>query len=126
MLDIFLRPAFLAPAIVALAWLLYQLKPSNLPKDLPVLGLREGEWFAMIRAAWRNTMDFKNLQHEMYSKYKDQPILVPLMTETIVVLPASDTQWVVEAPENQLSLHQQAMENLQTDYTVMDPDLVHR
>jgi hypothetical protein len=117
MLEVLLRPAYLAPVVAVLAWVLYQLfKPSNLPKGLPYVGVRKGDWFAKTRAAWRNTLGFKDLMHETYTKYRDQPAIIPLMTGTIVLLPASDTQFLTDAPESQLSLHAQAIENLQTDY----------
>lgn len=128
--EILLRPAYMAAvaAVGCLAWIVYMIfKPDTLPKGLPIIGL-ENEWFAMRRAAFRNNMNFKAVMQETYTKYstKGQPVIVPLLTGTVVVLPPSDTQWVVDAPETQLSMHDQISENFQLDYTVVDQDLMHR
>lgn len=116
MLDILLRPAYFGPLVVVLAWVLYHIsKPSNLPKGLPYVGVRKGEWFAMTRAAWRNTMNFKSVMHLIQTEYRDQGVIIPLVTDTVVVLPASDIDFVINAPDSQLSLHEQAIRNLQTE-----------
>lgn len=60
LLGLLQRPAVLAPVLLVVAYLVYQLffKPSTLP-DLPVLNARQGEWFPLWRAAWRTTLDYK-------------------------------------------------------------------
>jgi cytochrome P450 len=42
-----------------------------------------------------------------------------------VLLPASQTQFVVDQPEHSLSLHEAVVHTLQLDYTLIDPNLVH-
>ncbi|ORY68968.1 cytochrome P450 [Pseudomassariella vexata] len=126
MLEILLRPAVLAPTVLLVSYVLFQLflKPLKLP-DLPILGAKEGDWFPLLQAKWRNTKDFKNALKEHYAKYKDQTVLCPIFgAGTIIILPVSQTQFVIDQPDNVLSLHEQAIENLQTDYTVTDAELV--
>jgi len=73
MLEILLRPAFLGPLAVVLAWVLYHVsRSSNLPKGLHYVGVRKGDWFAMTRAAWRNTMNFKSVLHLIDTEYRDR------------------------------------------------------
>ncbi|KAH8908550.1 cytochrome P450 [Coniochaeta sp. PMI_546] len=128
--EILLHPAYVAAgAVVALlGWVLYEVfRPSTLPKGLPIIGL-ENEWFAMRRAAFRNNINSKAVMQETYNKYssKGQPVILPLLTGTIVVLPPSDTQFLVDAPESQVSMHEQVHENFQMDYTIVDQDILHR
>lgn len=114
------RPAVLTPAILALAYILYRLflQPSRLP-DLPVLNARKGEWFSFWRAMWRNTKDFKAACVLARTQYRDQPCIVPLLgTRPMILLPAKDTKFVIDKPENVLSLHESAMDSLQSDYTM--------
>lgn len=125
MLDVLVRPAFLAPVVLLLGWVLYQLtRPSNLPQNLPIIGVKTNQWlFPTLRAAWRNTWNVKSVMLETY--HHNKPAIVPLLTGPIVFLPASDTQWVADAPEAQLSMHKQVSEVFQSDFT-MDKDIVER
>lgn len=114
------RPAVLAPAVLAAAYILYRLfaMPSYLP-DLPVLNAREGEWFSYWRATWRNTKDFKAACVLARTQYRDRPCIVPLLgSRPMVLLPAENTKFVIDKPENVLSLHESAMDSLQSDYTM--------
>ncbi|RFU77513.1 ent-kaurene oxidase [Trichoderma arundinaceum] len=126
MFDILLQQVILAPAILLLVTVLYQLllRPTRLP-NLPIIGAKEGEWFPLRRARLRNT-DLKKAIKDAYSKYKDQAVILPLTDfEDMVLLPASDTQFVTDQPESVLSMHESVMHRLQTDYTCMDPKLIH-
>jgi hypothetical protein len=60
-------------------------------------------------------MDFKNLMYVTHTQYREQGVIIPLVTDNMVLLPASDIDFVVNAPESQLSLHEQAIQNLQTE-----------
>ena len=129
MLFNILHPTDLVPVacIALLAWLLYQsCKPSYL-LGLPIIGLKEGKWFfPTLHRAWKNAWNFRGVMHETYDKYPDEPVIVPTLTSTWVLLPSKDTQWLADRPESELSMHQQLADVFQTDYTVMDSDLVHR
>ncbi|POS79571.1 hypothetical protein DHEL01_v202043 [Diaporthe helianthi] len=114
------RPAVLVPAILAVAYVLYRLllQPSRLP-DLPVLNARKGEWFSYYRATWRNTKDFKAACVLARTQYRDQACLVPMLgTRPSVLLPAKNTKFVIDNPENVLGLHEAVMDSLQSDYTM--------
>ncbi|OIW30139.1 cytochrome P450 [Coniochaeta ligniaria NRRL 30616] len=121
--EILLQPVYLA----AVAGVVLLGRVFTLPKGLPIIGL-ENEWFAMRRAAFRNNMNFKAVMQETYTKYssKGRAVILPLLTGTVVVLPPSDTQFLVDAPESQVSMHEQVRETFQLDYTVVDQDLIHR
>ena len=117
MLDLLSRPAVAAPTLVVLVFVLYQLfKPSGLP-DVPVIGLRKGEWFAHLRASWRNTANYRQAEKDAYS-HKDTPVIIStLQTGPFVQLRVQDTQWIVNQPESVISLHEAAMDSLRCDYT---------
>ncbi|KAK3938028.1 cytochrome P450 [Diplogelasinospora grovesii] len=127
MLEFVARPAVLAPAVFLVGYVIYQLffKPSRLPK-LPILGAREGDWFPLLQAKWRNTRDFKAAMKLSYEQYRDQAVIVPLAgSGDTVLLPRSEIQFVTDQPDTVLNMHAQAIESLQTDYTCMDPYLIH-
>lgn len=120
LVEIFQRPAVFTPAILAVAYILYRLflQPSRVP-DLPVLNVRKGEWFSYYRAMWRNTKDFKAACVLARTQYRDEPCIVPVLgLRPMILLPAKNTKFVIDKPENVLSLHESAMDSLQSDYTM--------
>ncbi|ROW08896.1 hypothetical protein VMCG_02864 [Cytospora schulzeri] len=120
LIGIVQRPAVWMPAVLIVAYLIHQLffKPTNLP-DLPVLNARKGEWFPLLRASWRNALDFKSACKQAYSQYHDEACIIPLAgSGNMIMLPAKDTRFVTDQPEHVLSLHESAMEGLQCDYTM--------
>jgi len=126
-MELLLRPAVLAPAVALAAYVVYHVffKPSNLPR-LPILNAKEGDWFPLWQAMWRNTRDFKAATILAHEQYPDEACLVPLAgTGNMILLPASQIQFVIDQPDSVLSMHQQAVDQLQTDYTVTDPGLIH-
>ncbi len=125
MFDILLRPAVWAPAVLLVGYVLYQLfGPSGLPK-LPIVGAREGDWFPLWQATWRNTKDFKGAVKEAYRLYRDQACILPEAGNgNLIVLPVAETQFIVDQPDSVLDMHGQVMEGLQTDYTILDPKLL--
>ncbi|KEY72636.1 hypothetical protein S7711_06270 [Stachybotrys chartarum IBT 7711] len=126
--NIVSRPAVVGPVIIAIGYLLYRLflAPAKLP-NLPIVGAKKGDWFPLLQAKWRNTLDFRRATLEAYDKYKNQAALIPAIGfGDAIMLPVSETQWVAEQPEDVLSLHEQAMHSLQTDYTVGDPQLIRK
>ncbi|KAI1415223.1 cytochrome P450 [Hypoxylon sp. FL1857] len=124
--DALTRPAVLAPVLFIVGYVLYQLfRPSGLPK-IPIVGARPGEWFPLIRAKWRNTKDMKTATEVAYSQYRDQTVILPIAgAQNFVMLPARQLQWLVDQPDSELDLHEQVLDSLQLDFTVMDPQLIH-
>ncbi|KAH6657410.1 cytochrome P450 [Truncatella angustata] len=124
-MDVLLRPAVLAPALLATGWLVYLLlKPSKLPQ-LPVIGARPGEWFSLTRARWRNARDMRDATLVAYKQYRDQPCLLPIAGgNDNVVLPIKELQWLLDQPDSVLSMHASTSEDLQLQHTIMDPKLV--
>ncbi|KAI2621684.1 cytochrome P450 [Hypoxylon sp. NC1633] len=120
------RPALLAPILLVVGYVLYQLfRPSGLP-DIPIVGARPGEWFPLARARWRNTKDMKTATEIAYTQYRDRACILPVAgAGDFVMLPSKETQWLVDQPDSDIDLHQQASNALQLDYTVTDPRLVH-
>ncbi|KAI1375194.1 cytochrome P450 [Hypoxylon crocopeplum] len=122
------RPAVFVPALLVLGYVLYQLflRPSGLP-DIPIIGARPGEWFPLARAKWRNTKDMKTATEVAYTQYRDQACILPIAgAQNFVVLPAKELQWLVDQPDSEVDLHHQVLDSLQLDFTVMDPQLIHR
>ncbi|KAI9745014.1 MAG: hypothetical protein M1818_001292 [Claussenomyces sp. TS43310] len=124
MSDIFFRPAFLAPVALLASYLIYMIwqviRPSNLP-NVPVVGSKAGDWFPLLQARWRNSVNYRAVADEMNTLYKDQLCLVPIGgSETIVLLPPSETQHVVGQPDAVLNMPQPMVQGLQFKYTVVD------
>ncbi|OTB07778.1 hypothetical protein M426DRAFT_317673 [Hypoxylon sp. CI-4A] len=124
--DALTRPAVLAPVLLFIGYVLYQLfRPTRLP-DAPIIGAKPGEWFALARAKWRNTKDMKTATEVAYSRYRDRTVILPIAgSQNFVMLPNSQLQWLVDQPDSRLDMHEQVMDSLQLDYTVMDPRLIH-
>ncbi|KAH9862932.1 hypothetical protein J1614_010745 [Plenodomus biglobosus] len=126
MLEVLLRPAVLAP-LVLLIYALYHsiFVPSKLAK-LPIVGARKGDIFPVLQAQWRNIRNFKSAITEAYEHHKNEPVLLPLWGQgSSILLPVSETQWVADQPETVLSLHASAIESLQLNLTIKDPQLTH-
>lgn len=128
MSEIFLRPAFLAPITILASYLIYMIwqviRPSNLP-HLPVVGTKAGDWFPLLQARWRNSTNYRIVADEINTLYKDQPCLVPIGgSETVVLLPASETQHIVAQPDAVLNMPQPMIQGLQFKYTVVDQIII--
>ncbi|KAH8650437.1 cytochrome P450 [Ilyonectria robusta] len=127
MLETLLRPAVLAPTVLVLAYIIRQrfFKKSELP-ELPIIGVRKGDWFPLLQAKWRNFLDFKAAVNEAYRLHKEQAVICPVLgMGNMIILPASETQFVVDQPDRILNIHEHTIQSLQLDYTVMDPYLIH-
>lgn len=123
-LDVLARPVILAPAILIISVILYQLLTSPKIPDLPIIGSRPGEWFPIQRAKWRNAFDMKRATMEQYQQ-KDRPCLFPLPdTGNLVVLPLKDMKWLLDQPDSDLSMTENTNRTLQLDHSIMDPRLV--
>ncbi|KAI1063802.1 hypothetical protein LB506_005617 [Fusarium annulatum] len=126
-LELVSRPAIAAPLVLLTSYIMYQLflKPSNLP-DLPIIGARKGDWFPILQAKIRNSLNVKATLNSAYIQYRNQAAIFPLIDGgNIIYLPRSDTKFASEQPTDMLSLHESAQQDLQTDYTTMDPSLTH-
>ncbi|KAH7183430.1 cytochrome P450 [Fusarium flagelliforme] len=126
-IDLASRPAIAAPLIILISYVIYQLflKPSNLP-DLPIVGAREGDWFPLLQARLRNSRDVKAALNSSYVQYKNQATILPLLDAgNVILLPKSDTKFASEQPTDELSMHEAAQQDLQTDFTTITPALTH-
>jgi len=79
----------------------------RLPKGLPIIGARKGEWFPFLRATLRNSLDVRQAALDGYKQYPDQAAILPVAGPgggSFVVLPASETQFVTDQPTDVLNL----------------------
>jgi cytochrome P450 len=113
-------------ALVFIAVFILRLfKRPTLP-DRPIVGAKPGEWFPLQRARWRNTVDMKTATVAAYN-YRDEACIFPIAgSQVLVHLPHKELQWLAERPDSDVNVLEQIIDMLQLDYTVMDPDLVHR
>ncbi|RGP78404.1 hypothetical protein FLONG3_3540 [Fusarium longipes] len=121
------RPAIVAPVIIFVSYIIYQLfiKQSNLP-DLPIVGARKGDWFPLLQARIRNSLDVKATLNSSYAQYRNQATILPLLDAgNVVFLPRSDTKFASEQPTDQLDMHTSTIQDLQLDWTTMNPSLTH-
>lgn len=137
-LDTLLRPAVLAPAVLIISYIVFQLcKPSPVSQlaqtyKLPIAGARDGDWFPYTQAKWRNFFNFQSalLEAERLSRTTDpnnpqRAVLLPVLgTPNLVQLPQSEIQFVAEQPETNLSAHDQAREGLQVGNSLSDARLL--
>lgn len=124
MFEVLLRPAVLAPVTLLVGYLIYTvwqvIWPFNLP-NLPVVGSKPSDWLPLLQARWRNSTNYRDVSNEINTVYKDRPCLVPVGgSETIVLLPASETQHIVDQPDSVLNMPQPMIQGLQFKYTVKD------
>ncbi|EFE45128.1 hypothetical protein TRV_00066 [Trichophyton verrucosum HKI 0517] len=100
---------------------------AHLPKGLPIIGAREGDWFPFSQAAWRNALNLRGNLLEAYAKYKDQATILPIAGpggQMFVLLPASETKLVTDQPKDVLSLREVIVQGLLYEYTISDSMLV--
>ncbi|KAF4499640.1 cycloheximide-inducible CIP70 (cytochrome P450 family) [Fusarium agapanthi] len=109
-LELLSRPAITAPLVFLASYIMYQLflKPSNLP-DLPIIGARKGDWFPILQAKIRNSLNVKAALNSAYIQYRNQAAIFPLIDGgNIIYLPRSDIKFASEQPTNMLSMHESA------------------
>lgn len=113
------------PILLVVPLLLYTLLPSRKLPPLPVINLPSSVFFPRLRARFRSTLDFKSAILAADAQHRHKPVILPLLTGDMVLLPRSDIQWVVDQPDAVLNMHDQVLESLQIDHTTPDPELVH-
>ncbi|KAJ4390619.1 hypothetical protein N0V93_004215 [Gnomoniopsis smithogilvyi] len=99
----------------------------RLPKGLPIIGARKGEWFPFLRATLRNSLDVRQAALDGYKQYPDQAAILPVAGPgggSFVVLPASETQFVTDQPTDVLNLRAVIIKGLLYRFTVGDQFIV--
>ncbi|KAK8112629.1 cytochrome P450 [Apiospora sp. TS-2023a] len=122
-----LRPAVLGPVLAIISYVLYQILRSFRTKlpDLPIVGAKPGEWFPLPRARWRNAINIKATLKDTYRQYRHQACFFPVAGDyDYVYLPREELQWLLDQPDSSVSMHERSMDILQTEHTVMEPELV--
>ncbi|KAF7532112.1 hypothetical protein G7054_g8246 [Neopestalotiopsis clavispora] len=108
-------------------WIVSSNNGPRLPKGLPIIGARKGDWFPLFQATVRNSLNVKKAALEGYKQYPDQAAILPVAGPggaSFVVLPASDTQFVAEQPDTVLNLRAVIIKGLLYEYTVADQFIV--
>ncbi|KAK5655624.1 hypothetical protein OQA88_5555 [Cercophora sp. LCS_1] len=112
--------------LLLLSIIIYLILPSRRRLSLPVINRPPSFLFPHLRARIATTKDFKSAILLADTHHRNKPVILPILTGDMVLLPRSDTQWVVEQPDTILDMHSLVMETLQIDHTTPDPELVHR
>lgn len=128
LLELLERPAVLAPTVLLVGYVIYQILFSGpkLPSHLPIIGAKDGDWFPLLQARWRNALDFKSAIIKAEAQYAGQTAILPLAGSggDKVMLPRAETQFVTDQPDYILSMHVEVTESLQFQYTSIDSNLV--
>ncbi|KAK8030059.1 hypothetical protein PG993_011350 [Apiospora rasikravindrae] len=122
-----LRPAVLGPVFAIISYVIYQILRSRRVKlpDLPVVGAKPGEWFPLQRARWRNASNMAATAQQAYRQYRNQACIFPVAGDyDYVYIPWEELRWLLDLPDSVVSMHQRAIDVLQTEHTVMEPELV--
>ena len=118
--------------------------PPEAPPNLPWVGVREG-WFGKWRArisAFGNSIALledgyrrvsfpplptpKSLtKYQQYST-SSLPFILPFLTHTLVLVPSSEVKWIIDQPEHVLNVKEMQKDSLQTDYSLLDPEMADR
>ncbi|KAK7978156.1 hypothetical protein PG988_005646 [Apiospora saccharicola] len=96
-------------------------KPS-LSKDIATLNARKGELFPYLKAAWRNTLDLKSALELHRFQHAGQTVRVPIVGPgKLILIPTQEAKWLIDQPEDVLSMHQQTDLHFQTAYKTVYP-----
>ena len=110
-----------------IVWRISSNSGPRLPKGLPIIGARKGDWFPFWQATLRNSLDVKKAALDGYKQYPNQAAILPvagLGGASFIVLPASETQFVTEQPDSVLNLRAVIIKGLLYRYTVADQFIV--
>lgn len=130
-IEAVMRMAILVPMVLLLLFALYEYLRPKLPYEvrpklpkLPMVGAKEGEWFARSRAMYRNSIDVLTAVEAAY-KFKDQACLLPIIDfGSMVIVPPGEIDWLLDQPESDLSTHMHHQDAFQLDWTLTDPKIV--
>ncbi|KAH8756462.1 cytochrome P450 [Hyaloscypha finlandica] len=110
-----------------IVWRISSNSGPRLPKGLPIIGARKGDWFPFWQATLRNSLDVKKAALDGYKQYPNQAAILPVAGPggaSFIVLPASETQFVTEQPDSVLNLRAVIIKGLLYRYTVADQFIV--
>ncbi|MCJ1475959.1 hypothetical protein MMC13_004623 [Lambiella insularis] len=99
---------------------------SALPPNLPWVGLPHG-WLPKTRARFASLtqgIKFLNLMEEKYTSKGLGCIFPSFLGDSEILVPPIYTSWLVNQPENVLSVHHNIVAKYQTDYTFLSPLVV--
>ncbi|KIM94803.1 hypothetical protein OIDMADRAFT_135336 [Oidiodendron maius Zn] len=100
----------------------FEVRPK-LP-ELPIVGAREGEWFPMLRAMWRNSIDVRTATQAAYL-LKDQLCLLPIIDlGRTVIIPSTEINWYLDQPDSDINTRDHLADAFQLHWTLTDPRLV--
>ena len=112
--------------VLLLCYIVWRISSNSgpcLPKGLPIIGARKGDWFPFWQATLRNSLDVKKAALDGYKQYPNQAAILPVAGPggaSFIVLPASETQFVTEQPDSVLNLRAVIIKGLLYRYTVGD------
>lgn len=101
--------------------------PRSIAK-LRFLNGKPGEWAPYFRALYRNTLDLKKTLHLHHTQHKDETVRVPILgpgQNRLILLPASQRQWLVEQPDSVVSMHEQTTTHFQWNFGTVYPTRDH-
>ena len=106
-----------------IVWRISSHSGPNLPKGLPIIGARKGDWFPLWQATLRNSLNITKAVLDGYKQYPTQAAILPVAGPggaSFVLLPASEIQFATEQPDSVLSLRSVIYRGLLYEYTVAD------
>ncbi|KAI7778586.1 cytochrome p450 protein [Diaporthe eres] len=100
-------------------------RPARAPRNMPIVGMKPGDWFPLFRAGWRNTLDFKKAVSDAYAQHKDEACFIPMAgAPDHVLLPPAELQWLLDQPDSVFSITEYTSDTLQTNHTFSDGGLL--
>lgn len=131
MWDFLIRPSLAFPAVVLLLYVAYLTVKSYTQKlpDLPIVGLRPGEWFGLFRAGWRNLLGAEDAIRHAYAQYTKHglPCIMPVAgAGHLILMPPSAVRWTVEQPDDILDNLTPFYDIIQFDRTFPIPVLARK
>lgn len=123
-------PQVLLLSVVAI-YLVYNYLIFPTPRSIAKLRFlngKPGEWAPYFRALYRNTLDLKKTLHLHHTQHKDETVRVPILgpgQNRLILLPASQRQWLVEQPDSVVSMHEQTTTHFQWNFGTVYPTRDH-
>lgn len=103
----------------------FYIRLTRVPRNIPVVGLKPDDWFPVLQARWRNTLDFKKAIDVAYSEHKDTACFLPVAgAPDHVLLPPAELKWLLEQPDSVFSISDYTADTLQTKHTMTDSGLM--